>query len=113
METIQDNNKASFITDKTKKICLCTFLSMILIILFIVTPLSNLFITSIFMKLIAIIILAYAIYLNVDQSFILQNLNKDNKSKEFLSQLNINIICSYTFSIFLIILLFYTLKSLF
>lgn len=113
METIQDNNQASFITDKTKKICICTFFSMSLIILFIITPLSNLFITSIFMKFIAILILAYAIYLNIDQSFMLQNLNKDNKSKEFLSQLNINIICSYTFTIFLTILLLYTIKSFF
>ena len=113
MENIQNDNKTSFITDKTKKICICTFISMSLIILFIITPLSNFFITSIFMKSIAILILAYAIYLNTEQSFILQNISKDNKSKEFLSQLNINIICSYTFSIFLIVLLLYTVKSFF
>ena len=65
------------------------------------------------MKLIAILILAYAIYLNTNQSFTLQNIDKDNKSKEYLSQLNVNIICSYTFTIFLILLLFYTFKSLF
>lgn len=105
------NNK--YITDKTKKICLCFFLSMILIILFILSPLSNLIIGSLLMKVIIILILAYTIYLNTDQSFILQNINKDNKSKEFLSQLNINIVCSYIFTLFLTLLLFYTLKSLF
>lgn len=105
------NNK--YITDKTKKICFCSFLSMILIILFLLSPLSNLFIASLFMKIIVILILVYTIYLNTDQSFILQNINKDNKSKEFLSQLNINIICCYIFTLFLGLLLFYTLKSLF
>ena len=107
------NNINNLITDKTKKICLCSVLSMTLIILFILSPLSNLFITSIFMKLIAILILAYTIYLNTNQSFTLQNIDKDNKTKEYLSQLNINIICSYIFTIFLALLLFYTLKSIF
>ena len=107
------NNINNLITDKTKKICLCSVLSMILIILFILSPLSNLFVTSILMKLIAILILAYTIYLNTNQSFTLQNMDKDNKTKEYLSQLNINIICSYIFTLFLTLLLFYTLKSFF
>ncbi len=107
------NNINNLITDKTKKICLCSVLSMTLIILFILSPLSNLFVTSILMKLIAILILAYTIYLNTNQSFTLQNIDKDNKTKEYLSQLNINIICSYIFTIFLTLLLFYTLKSFF
>ena len=103
----------NLLTDNTKKICICSFLSMVLIILFIISPLSNLFFTSIIMKILVILILAYTIHLNTNQSFYLQNINKESKSKEFLSQLNINIICSYIFSIFLILLLFYTLKSLF
>jgi hypothetical protein len=113
MVNIEANNINNLITDKTKKICICSVLSMALIILFILSPLSNLFITSIFMKLIAILILAYTIYLNTNQSFTLQNIDKDNKTKEYLSQLNINIICSYIFTIFLTLLLFYTLKSIF
>lgn len=103
----------TLLTDKTKKICVCSFLSMFLIVMFMLTPLKNMFIISIFMKVIAIIVLAYTIYLNVNQSFTLQNVNKHIQSKEFLSQLNINIICSYTFTIFLILLLYYILKSLF
>jgi len=113
IKEINEINENNLITDKTKKICLCSFLSMFLIILCILSPLGDLFITSILMKLIAILILGYTIYLNTNQSFILQNVNKDSKSKEFLSQLNMNIICSYTFTIFLTLLLFYTLKSLF
>lgn len=101
------------LTDKTKKICLCSFLSMFLIVMFILTPLKNMFITSSLMKCIAILVLGYTIYLNVNQSLTLQNINKHLQSKEYLSQLNINIICSYTFTIFLILLLYYTLKSLF
>ncbi len=113
MEKFEDIQDKNALLDKTKIICFCSFLSMSLIILFIMSPLSNLFITSILMKILAILILGYTIYLNINQSFIIQNIETNSKSKEYLSQLNINIICSYIFTLFLIILLILTLKSFF
>jgi hypothetical protein len=114
MENYEEEiNKKLLLTKKTKIICICSFIAMFIIILFIVSPLSNFYIISKIMKMLAAIILGYAIYLNINQSFIIQNINTESKSKEFLNQLNINILCSYIFTLFLIFLFLYTLKSVF
>lgn len=114
MENYEEEiNKRLLLTKKTKNICICSFISMFIIILFTITPLSNFFVTSKIMKIIAVIILGYTIYLNINQSFVIQNINAESKSKEFLNQLNINILCSYMFTLFLIFLLFFTLKNIF
>ena len=101
-------------TDITKKMCLCSFASMALIVLFIVSPLSNFFKTSLFMKLVSVVILAYTIYLNFLQTNLLRNISVSNSSSsEVKSQLNMNIMCSYIFAVFLIILLLFVVKSFF
>jgi hypothetical protein len=94
--------------------CLCSFASMALIVLFIVSPLSNFFKTSLFMKLVSVVILAYTIYLNFLQTNLLRNISVSNSSSsEVKSQLNMNIMCSYIFAVFLIILLLFVVKSFF
>ena len=99
-------------TDITKKMCLCSFASMALIVLFIVSPLSNFFKTSLFMKLVSVVILAYTIYLNFLQTNLLREVSVSNSSSsEVKSQLNMNIMCSYIFALFLIILLLFVIKS--
>ena len=98
-------------TDVTKKICMCTFISIILIILFIISPLSKLVKTSAIMKLIILVILVYVIHLNVLQTSTLRNVNVDNHSLNVKSQLNINIICSYIFTVFLGLLCIFVIKS--
>ena len=60
-------------TDSTKKICMCSAVSILLIIIFIISPLSNFFMTSVLMKIITLIILAYTIYLNIIQTNYLRN----------------------------------------
>ena len=50
-----DNDQSfniSLFTEETKKICICSASSIIIIILFVISPLSNFLKTSIFMKLI-------------------------------------------------------------
>jgi hypothetical protein len=98
-------------TNITKKICTCTFISIILIILFIISPLSNLIKTSIFMKLIILVLITYTIYLNNLQTFTLKNVNTSSHSSIVKSQLNINIICSYIFTLFLGLLCIFVIKS--
>lgn len=98
-------------THITKKICMSTFISIILIILFIISPLSNLIKTSIFMKLIILVLIVYAIYLNVLQTSTLKNVNVNDNSPIIKSQLNINIICSYIFTLFLGLLGIFVIKS--
>lgn len=100
-------------TDTTKKVCSCSAISIFLIVLFIISPLSRFFITSIFMRLIIILLLGYTIYLNSNQTEYLRNASKLKLSNEVYSQLNINIICSYVFTLFIGLLIIFVLKSFF
>jgi hypothetical protein len=100
-------------TDTTKKACTCSAISIFLIILFVISPLSNFFLTSVLMKIITIIMLLYTLYLNWQQSEYLRNAKKLNKSPEISSQLNINIICSYLFTFFIGLLVIFVIKSFF
>ena len=94
----------------TKKICLCTFTSILIVVLFVLSPMQKYIKTSLFMKLIAVLVLVYTIYLSVLQISVLQtNLNSD--SEELNSQVNMNVNCNYIFIVFLGLLLFFLLKS--
>ena len=99
--------------DHTKTICLCSFLSIMIVILFILSPLSNFFKTSLFMKMFALIILAYTIYLILIQTNNLKGVIDTNKPEHITAQINTNIICSYIFTIFLVILFISIIKSFF
>jgi len=99
--------------DITKKVCTCTFITIFIVIIFILSPLSNFFKTSLFMKLISLIILAYTIYLNIFQVNIFKNASQMNNNPQLSSQLNINIICSYIFTVFLCVLFIFILKNIF
>jgi hypothetical protein len=81
--------------------------------LFIISPLSRFFITSIFMRIVILLLLAYTIYLNSQQTDYLRNASNLNLSNEVASQLNINIICSYIFTLFIGLLIIFVFKSFF
>ena len=98
-------------TDSTKKICTCSAVSIFLIILFIISPLSNFFMTSILMKIIILIILAYTIYLNIIQTNYLRTATNVVNSENVMSQLNTNILCSYIFTLFLGLMGIFVIKS--
>lgn len=98
-------------TDSTKKICMCSAVSIFLIILFIISPLSNFFMTSMVMKIIILIILAYTIYLNIIQTNYLRTATNVVKSENVMSQLNTNILCSYIFTLFLGLMGIFVIKS--
>ena len=98
-------------TDSTKKICTCSAVSIFLIILFIISPLSNFFMTSMLMKIIILIILAYTIYLNMIQTNYLRRATNVIHSENIMSQLNTNILCSYIFTLFLGLMGIFVIKS--
>ena len=112
MDSNQPFNLMIF-TDSTKKVCMCSATSIFIIVLFIISPLSNLFKTSLFMKLIALILLIYTIYLNNHQTNLLRNASQSNNSDKIKSQLNMNILCSYVFTLFLGLLVIFLFKSFF
>jgi hypothetical protein len=100
-------------TDETKKVCLCSATSIFLIILFIISPLSNFFTTSLIMKILILAILVYTIYLNNNQTNQLRIASSVINSEMLKSQLNMNIICSYIFTLFIGLLIIYVVKSFF
>lgn len=103
----------SIFTDITKNICMCSAVSITIIVLFIISPLSNFFKTSLFMKIIALLVLIYTIYLNVKQTNLLRDASIRSITEQVKSQLNINIICSYVFTIFIGLLIIFIMKSFF
>jgi hypothetical protein len=100
-------------TETTKKVCTFSAISIFLIVLFIITPLSSFFLTSVLMRIITIVILVYTLYLNNEQTNYLRNASQLNLSKEVSSQLTINIICSYVFTLFIGLLIIFVIKSFF
>ncbi len=100
-------------TDTTKRVCTCSSISIFLIVLFMLSPLSSFFLTSLFMRLIILILLAYTIYLNAQQTDYLRSASQLKLTNEVGSQLNINIICSYVFTLFIGLLIIFVLKSFF
>ena len=110
--TKENSFDVNIFTDTTKNICSCTLISIVLIIFFIISPLSNFFKTSFFFKIIILFILFYIIYLNNHQTNILRNvINKTNFSSEIYSYLNTNIYCSYIFTIFIGLLIIFVIKT--
>jgi len=100
-------------TETTKKVCTCSAIAIFLIVLFIISPLSSFFLTSVFMKIITILLLFYTLYLNNQQTDYLRNASQLNLSKEVNSQLTINIVCSYVFTLFIGLLIIFVIKSFF
>lgn len=107
------SSNLNIFTDGTKTICNCTATSIIIIILFSLTPLGNFFKTSIFMKLLSVAILVYTIYLNIIQTNYLRNANSSTTTENVKSQLTINIFCSYIFTLFLGLLVIFVINSFF
>jgi hypothetical protein len=98
-------------TDSTKKVCLCSASSIFIIVLFIISPLSNFFKTSFFMKLISLLLLFYTIYLNNIQINSLRNAILNVNAPQIKSQLNMNLLCSYIFTLFIGLLIIFVIKS--
>ena len=100
-------------TDETKKVCMCSATSIFIIVLFTISPLSTFFKTSIFMKIIALILLVYTLYLNMLQTNLLKRANQHTNSDQVKNQLNMNIMCSYIFALFIGLLTIFVIKSFF
>jgi hypothetical protein len=100
-------------TETTQKTCICTASSIFLIFLFVISPLSNFLKTSFVMKIITLLLMAYTLYLNNIQIGSLKQASLGVTSEQLKSQLNLNIICSYVFTLFIILLIICVVKSFF
>lgn len=100
-------------TDSTKHMCLCSALSIVIIVLFIISPLSYFVKTSMFMKIVSLILILYTIYLSYEQIKVLRDAAIIAKTEQIQSQLNMNIFCSYIFTFFIGLLAIFVIRSLF
>ncbi len=100
----------SFTTeDVTKKVCVTSFAAIILILIFIfIKPTGTIYIWI--FKVLIVIIIGSAIYLNQCQTNNLHNSDSKSQSAEYMSQLTTNILCSYMFSFSLILLMFFIIS---
>lgn len=101
----------NFLDNDTKKVCITSFLSMFLILIFVLGPLSSFTTASFIVKILVVLILGYSIYLNVKQTNVLNAMTRENNRHEYNAQLQLNIVCSYVFTLFLGVLIVFILKS--
>ena len=65
------------------------------------------------MKVVALLLMIYTIYLNSIQIDSLRKAITNNNSEQINSQLNMNLLCSYIFTIFIGLLVIFVIKSFF
>jgi len=113
-----NKNDLSDYLNTSKNSCICISISIVIIILFFLTPLSKFLLVSTVVKIIAIIILSYAFITNTIATFDLSKkfnislLSDSNYTNDTTTTLKTNIICSYTFSIFMLLLILMIVKKL-
>jgi hypothetical protein len=97
----------------TQNVCLCISITALLIILFIMTPLNSFVLSSVFGKIIILLLLGYTIFYNVMKTNIFyKNFNIDMMGGEW-DPIKTNISCSYIFTGFLLVLFLTVLQQLF
>lgn len=102
----------NFLDNDTKKVCMSSFISMFLILLFVLGPLSSFTTASIIVKILVVIILGYTIYLNVKQTQVLNSMTMEyTNNNQYNTQLKLNIVCSYVFTLFLGVLAIFILRT--
>jgi hypothetical protein len=100
------------IDESAKQLVIYSFISMILIVIFVISPLNKITILSLIMKIIILILLAYTGYLCNAQITLMRNSNEASQSPIIQSQLTANILGEYVFILFLGLLFIFVLKSI-
>jgi hypothetical protein len=100
------------IDESFKQLVFYSFISMFLIIAFVISPLNNIPTLSLLMKIIILCLLAYTGYLCNAQITIMRNTHTDAHSLTIKNHLTMNIIGEYVFILFLGLLFIFVLKSI-
>lgn len=99
----------------TQNVCMCLGLSVIFIVLFMMTPLNSFILSSIFGKVVILTLLGYTLYYNTQQTnkFVNNfNINIFDENSNW-NPLKTNILCSYIFSLFLLVLILSVIRKIF
>jgi hypothetical protein len=109
----EDDETTQFIqkyAETTKRTCMCTAVAVILIMVFSMSFLGEFMLTSILSKTVIVLLLCYSIYKNTTQTTMLKNQfpnsNNSTDANSMFDPMKMNVLCGYTFSVFLVVLLF-------
>lgn len=97
----------------TQNVCLCISISALLIMLFILSPLNSFVLSSIFGKVVILTLLGYTVFYNITKTSHFANNYDIDISFNDWNPIKINIICSYIFSGFLLVLMLTVFQQLF
>ena len=97
----------------TQNVCMCLAISLFLIIIFIMTPLNTFLLSSILSKIIILILLGYIIYYNITNTNKFANEFNISFTSGNWDVLKTNILCSYIFSAFLLVLILSIIRQIF
>jgi uncharacterized RDD family membrane protein YckC len=97
----------------SQNICLCSTISIVLIFLFMVSPVNKFLMTSFLGKLSILLLLAYTLYYNIQASNKLSNKLNIVLIDGSWTTLKTNLTCSYIFSFFLFVLLLSVIRCTF
>jgi|688.fasta_scaffold2126529_1 hypothetical protein len=116
--SLTKSNSTSMIIEfskATQNVCMCLGLSVIFIVLFMITPLNTFLLSSIFGKVIILTLLGYTLYYNTQQTnkFVKNfDINILNNNSNW-DPLKTNVLCSYIFSLFLLVLIISVIRKIF
>jgi hypothetical protein len=116
MSSLTNNSSTLIIIEfakATQNVCLCLGVSVILIILFMITPLNTFILSSIFGKVIILSLLGYTLYYNTQQTNKFVNNFDIDLWNDNWNPLKTNVLCSYVFSIFLLGLFISVVRMMF
>ena len=97
----------------TQNVCMCLGISIFFIILFMMTPLNSFLLSSIFGKVIILTLLGYTLYYNISQTNKFSNNFNISLTSGNWDVLKTNIVCSYVFSLFLLVLMVSVIRKIF
>ncbi len=96
----------------TQNVCMCLSVTIFFIILFMMTPLNTFLLSSIFGKVIILTLLGYTLYYNLYNTNKFANTFNISLTSDSWNTIKTNIVCSYIFSLFLLVLLISLIRKM-
>lgn len=107
------SNNINEYVKSSQNICMYSVVSIILILLFIISPINQFFLTSLFGKMVILTLLAYTLYYNITLTNTFSKQLNIYLADGTWDSLKTNVTCSYIFSLFLFVLLLSVIRTLF
>jgi hypothetical protein len=100
------NTFISEFSKATQNVCLCLGVSFFIIIVFLLSPLNRFILSSVFGKISVLLLLGYTLYYNTTQTNKFANKYNIKLHINNWTSLKTNVLCSYIFSVFLLVLMY-------